>query len=88
MVMSIIVRVGGSGLEYGFTLEGIAFPGDSWYVYTLAGPAVCFVTMFAVSLLTQEVSPPRSLAVFTEANKEEPEIETKMPVAEYPSAGQ
>ncbi len=87
MLASIIVRVGGSGLQYGFTLEGIAFTGDSWYVYTLAGPAVCFVTMFAVSLLTQKANPPRSLDVFTKMHREESEIDAKALIEEYPVAG-
>lgn len=66
MIAAFLVRVGGSTLEYGFTLEGIAFTGDTWYVYALAGPTTCFVTMFVVSLLTQKISPPRSLSVFEE----------------------
>ena len=57
IISGLLVRVVGAGLENGFTLEGVASSSPSWYVYTLAGPAVGFVVMWAVSLATQKRNP-------------------------------
>ena len=69
MAAGALVRVVGSGLINGFTLEGIGSPTDTWYYFTLGGPAVSLAAMVAVSLLTQKSSPPIRLKLEPDPSK-------------------
>ena len=61
MLAGFCVRVIGSGLENGFTLEGLATSTEHWYYYTWGGPLTAMLVMVIVSLLTQKISPPKVL---------------------------
>ena len=69
MAAGALVRVVGSGLINGFTLEGIGSPTDTWYYFTLGGPAVSLLAMVVVSLLTQRNDPPLALKLEQDTSK-------------------
>ena len=58
MLMGILIRVGVCGMQYGFSMESLAFTGEDWYLYTLGAPVACILTIVAVSLATQKIDPP------------------------------
>ena len=64
MLVAVLIRVVISGIQYGFTLEGIAFTGEYWFVYTLISPIACVLTIAAVSLMTQKANPPIALNTY------------------------
>lgn len=57
IIAGLTVRILGSGIENGFTLEGICSSSDNWYIYTLAAPIVSFAVIWIVSLATQKNNP-------------------------------
>ena len=61
MLAGAIVRIIGSGIVNGFSLEGIGSPTDTWYVFTLGGPIVSGAAMVIASLLTQKTDKPIEL---------------------------
>lgn len=58
-----LVRIVGAGMVNGFTLPGIASSADSWYYFTLGGPAAALIAMVVVSLATQSLCKPIALTV-------------------------
>ena len=61
MLAGAVVRIIGSGLVNGFSLEGIGSPTDIWYVFTLGGPLASGIAIVVVSLLTQKRDRPIEL---------------------------
>ena len=70
ILAGLMVRVVGSGIENGFSLEGICSSAPSWYIYTLAAPIVSFIVMWAVSLATQKIDPSNEFGFHFDENGE------------------
>ena len=62
MLAGAVVRIIGSGIVNGFSLEGIGSPTDIWYVFTLGGPLASGIAIVIVSLLTQKRNKPIELS--------------------------
>ena len=63
MVAGVFIQIVIFGMQYGFTLERIAFTREYWFVYTLVLPIACVLTVVVVSLPTQKINPPIPLKV-------------------------